>query len=223
MEPLVLYSDEALAVLNKPVGMPSQPDPSGVPSLLDWVRQHLPGQEPHPVQRLDRPAGGLVAVARGRLAARDLFRQFRERLVEKTYLALVEGFQALPAAEGRLEHHLVSDGRRNLSRACVEAVEGSRLGILDFRVLRTGKTRALVEVRLVTGRHHQIRAQFALLGCPLAGDLKYGASSALRQGGIALFSSHLGLRHPWDGRWLEFQARPVGRAWEPFLSCPPGP
>ena len=220
MEPQVLYSDKALAVLVKPVGMPSQPDPSGAPSVLDWVRQHLPGQEPHPVQRLDRPAAGLVAVARGPKAARELFRQFREREVEKVYLALVEGFEALPAAEGRLEHHLVHDGRRNLSRAFHEVVEGSREALLDYRVLQTGKTRALVEVRLVTGRHHQIRAQFALLGCPLAGDVKYGAARALREGGIGLVASRLSFRHPLTGQPLDFEARPTGRAWDPFLGNP---
>lgn len=217
MEPRVLYSDSSLAVLVKPVGMPSQPDPTGTPSLLDWVAEQLPGQEPHPVQRLDRPAAGLIAVARGRRAARELFRQFREREVDKLYLALVEGFESLPTAEGRLEHHLVRDGRRNVSRACLEPVQGSQPAILEYRVLKPGKTRALVEVRLVTGRHHQIRAQFALLGCPLAGDVKYGSARALREGGIGLFASRLGLRHPITGKRKDFEALPSGRAWEPFL------
>ncbi len=217
MEPKVLYSDPVLVVLDKPVGMPSQPDPSGALSVLDWVTRSLPGDQVHPVQRLDRPAGGVMVVARGRASARELFGQFRARQVEKSYLALVEGFLALSAGEGRLEHHLVRDGRHNRSQAYDQPVPGSRPGILEYRVLKTGRTRALLEVRLLTGRHHQIRAQFALLGCPLAGDLKYGASSALRQGGIALFASHLGLRHPLSGAWLEFQARPAGRVWEPFL------
>lgn len=82
MEPQILYSDPVLVVLDKPVGMPSQPDPSGVLSVLDWVARSLPGDPVHPVQRLDRPAGGLMAVARGRAAARDLFGQFRTRQVD---------------------------------------------------------------------------------------------------------------------------------------------
>lgn len=217
MEPQVLFSDPALAVLVKPVGMPSQPDPSGALSVLDWVREHLPGPEPHPVQRLDRPAAGVLAVARGRRAAAELFRQFREREVDKRYLALVEGFEALPGPRGRMEHHLVHDARRNLSRVHAEPVPGSKPALLEYRVLKTGKTRALVEVQLLTGRHHQVRAQFGFLGCPLAGDGKYGASRPLRGGGIALFASHLGLRHPLSGKRMDFEARPSGRIWEPFL------
>lgn len=215
MEPQVLHADDELVVLVKPVGMPAQPDPSGVPSVLDWVAEHYPGREPHPVQRLDRPAGGIVAVALGAVAARRLFHQFQERTVEKLYLALVDNPAALPAPEGRLEHLLVHRQRGNVSKVS----DHGKPAVLEYRLLKVGRTRALVEVRLITGRHHQIRAQFAHVGCHLGGDVKYGAHRPLREGGIALFASHLALDHPRTRERLTFTARPTGRAWEPFLEA----
>lgn len=215
MTPQVLHADEDLVVLVKPVGMPAQPDPSGAQSVLEWVAAEFPGKEPHPVQRLDRPAGGLMAVALGAVSAKRLYQQFQERTVFKLYLALVDNPAGLPGPEGRLEHLLVHRQRGNVSKVS----ERGKPAVLEYRVLRVGRTRALVEVKLVTGRHHQIRAQFGHLGCPLGGDVKYGAHRPLREGGIALFASQLALDHPRTRERLVFAARPEGRAWEPFLDA----
>lgn len=219
-EPQVLYGDDALVVIEKPVGMPSQPDPSQALSVVEWVERSMPEFNVFVVQRLDRPASGVMAVAVGDYAARSLSEAFRSRRVSKTYLALIEWSGKLPQ-EGTLKHYLVRDGRNNISKTVAPDDPHGKEAILKYKVLQIGRTRACVVVDLETGRHHQIRAQFAAEGCPLAGDVKYGASSALRAGGIALHAFRLVVPHPISGKRLVFESRPSGKAWEPFLESVP--
>lgn len=256
-----------LAVIAKPAGMPSQPDKSGAFSILDWVREK---GEAYPVQRLDRPAAGLMCVARTREAAAFLSEALHRGEICKHYLALAEnpaffagacgtgdtgaggaggagsnGADApcvanavgagvgvtgvcsadsvyAPPSSDALSHelrcYLRRDGRANKSEATDKPAPDFKEAVLRYKVLATGRTRALLHIELLTGRHHQIRAQLSHFGCPLAGDVKYGASSRLRQGGIALFSCRLSLPHP-DGRRLTFTSLPTGRTWEPFLAA----
>ncbi|MCR5660961.1 MAG: RNA pseudouridine synthase [bacterium] len=248
--PQVLFWDDVLAVIAKPVGMPSQPDKSGAFSVLGWMRKR---GEAYPVQRLDRPAAGLMCAARTREAAAFLSAALQRGEISKHYLALAEnpayfasgaggpcvssavdacgtsdagtcgadGVYALSrcgAPSHELRCYLRRDGRANKSEATDNAAPGFKEAILRYEVLVIGRTRALLRIELLTGRHHQIRAQLSHIGCPLAGDVKYGATSRLRQGGIALFSCRLSLPHP-DGRKLSFTALPTGRAWEPFLDA----
>ncbi len=239
-----------LAVIAKPAGMPSQPDKSGAFSILDWVREK---GEAYPVQRLDRPAAGLMCVARTREAAAFLSEALHRGEICKHYLALAEnpayfasgagapcvssavdacgtsdagtcgadGVYALPrcgAPSHELRCYLRRDGRANKSETADKPAPGFKEAVLRYEVLATGRTRALLRIELLTGRHHQIRAQLSHIGCPLAGDVKYGATSRLRQGGIALFSCRLSLPHP-DGRRLTFTSLPTGRTWEPFIGA----
>ncbi len=267
--PQVLFCDDMLAVALKPAGMPSQPDPGGAFSVLDYLREK---GKAYPVQRLDRPAAGLMCVARTREAAAFLSEALQRGEISKRYLALAEnpaffasgavapcvadaagaggvgssgpggadagapapGAGSVPGIAGadgadaadifslpcphELRCYLRRDGRANKSEASDNPAPGFKEAMLRYAVLAIGRTRALLLVELLTGRHHQIRAQFSHIGCPLAGDVKYGASSRLRQGGIALFSCRLSLPHP-DGRRLTFTALPQGRAWEPFLGA----
>ena len=210
----VLFEDGDAAVVVKPVGMPAQPDPSGAFSLLDWAAGRW--KSAFIISRLDRPVGGVAVIAASKDGAARLSRMVQTGGLEKTYLALIENGHSLPQKEGFLEHWLIKDGKANRSSAVEASVRGARKARLYYRVLQEGRTRTLVAVRLLTGRHHQIRAQFASLGCPVAGDVKYGASSALRARGIALWSWKLGFT--WKKHPLHFSQLPSGKVWEPFLS-----
>ena len=213
LQPSIVFENNAWAVIVKPVGMPAQPDPSRAFSLLDWAQQQW-GQA-YVVNRLDRPAGGLVLMAKTSAGAAALNKLLQTGLVNKSYLVLVENGSRLSAPAASLVDYLLKDGRANMSRAVSAQEPGAKQARLNYTVLAQGRTRTLVEVKLETGRHHQIRAQFANLGCPVAGDLKYGASSALRQGGIALWSYKLSF--PWKKAEQTLAYWPAGRVWQPFL------
>ncbi|HBM96528.1 TPA: RNA pseudouridine synthase [bacterium UBP9_UBA11836] len=213
LPPSIVFENNAWAVIVKPVGMPTQPDPGRAFSLLDWAREQW-GQA-YVVNRLDRPAGGLVFMAKTSTGAAALNKLLQTDKVSKSYLVLIENGSRLPASEASLEDYLLKDGRNNVSRVVASTESGAKLARLNYRVLAQGRTRTLVEVKLETGRHHQIRAQFANLGCPVAGDRKYGASSALRQGGIALWSYQISF--PWHKTEQTFTYWPTGRVWQPFL------
>ena len=214
LPPSIVFENNAWAVIVKPVGMPTQPDPGRAFSLLDWAREQW-GQA-YVVNRLDRPAGGLVFMAKTSTGAAALNKLLQTDKVSKSYLVLIENGSRLPASEASLEDYLLKDGRNNVSRVVASTESGAKLARLNYRVLAQGRTRTLVEVKLETGRHHQIRAQFANLGCPVAGDRKYGASSALRQGGIALWSYQISF--PWHKTEQTFTYWPTGRVLPPLFA-----
>jgi 23S rRNA pseudouridine1911/1915/1917 synthase len=213
----ILFDDNHLLVVYKPGGLPVQADATGDPDLLtlgkQWVAQRFakPGNVYLGlVHRLDRPARGVVVLARTSKSASRLSEQFRTRSVEKTYQIVVLGRPR--EDEGKLEHWLVpGESGTRVGRTG----EGQRAE-LDYRVVETRGETTLCEVRLHTGRKHQIRVQFAAIGCPVLGDLRYGAPAPLPDRCIALLAARLSFDHPTTRERLTFSApEPPGWPWHP--------
>lgn len=207
----VLFEDEHLLVVNKPAGVPSQPDPSGERSVLD----HFPGTKL--IHRLDQPVSGLLVLGKTAAATQRLSQAFQERSLTKRYLAVVYG---TPAGEQKLEHHLVHDKKRNVSKAYDKPQKNSKPARLTYRIRQSGE-RSLLEVELHTGRHHQIRAQLAHIGHPIVNDAKYGGKRN-RARGIALHAWRLELTHPVTGTVLNMEVLPASAFFQGFgLDSPP--
>lgn len=187
--PRVIYESKHLLGLLKPFGMPSQPDLSGDLSLLQWAQDHSPGHM-HLLHRLDRPTGGIVLLAKTGKAAAALSRQFQERTVKKTYLAVVEG--DCPDDSLELQHHLAKLPGKNFVRAYDKPVRGSKPAHLRATVRARTEGLTLLEIELLTGRRHQIRAQLQRLKLWILGDHKYGKSKReVDFAGIALWAHTL--------------------------------
>jgi 23S rRNA pseudouridine1911/1915/1917 synthase len=195
----ILYEDNHLLGLFKPAGMLTQGDKTGDLSLLDWAKAWLKNRYMKPgktflglVHRLDRPVAGAVLFARTSKAAGRLSAQIRECKVRKTYWAIVQGCPRPP--EGELKAFLQRSGSRSIITRPNDP--SGRAAELTYRVLESRGFFSLVEIALITGRHHQIRCQIAALGCPVLGDLKYGFPHALPSRNIGLLSKRLICRHP---------------------------
>ena len=211
----VFYEDNHLLVLYKPAGLVMQRDHKSKASLLElakaWIkmRYHKPGRVfAGLVHRLDAPVAGVVVLARTSKAASRLSEQFRDGGVEKIYQAVVVG--ALPKKEDRLVHHLIRVGRS--SRPADKPSDGSRIAGLRYGLQAQRTRTSLLTVVLETGRRHQIRAQLSAIGCPILGDVHYGATDAMAHGRIALLAHKLGFNHPTRGTRLQFTS-PVPRGW----------
>jgi 23S rRNA pseudouridine1911/1915/1917 synthase len=199
----VLYQDNHLIAVYKPPGLLTQGDRSGDPNLLDIVKAWLARTYDKPgrvylglLHRLDRQACGVVVFARTSKAAARMSRLFRERRIEKTYRAELQG--QLRPASGQLEHFYPSNETglppfRLRTRASGEKDKHARL---SYRTLRANVRATIVEVQLETGRKHQIRAQFAAVGHPIAGDRRYGATRSFAAPGIALVALRIAFEHP---------------------------
>jgi len=213
----VFYEDNHLLVLYKPSGLLVQADKPGNVCLLElartWIqkRHHKPGRAfLGLVHRLDRPVAGVMLFARTSKAAARLSDQIRSRKIRKVYLAVVEGRPPRPS--GRLVHHL--ERRRHASRLVDQATPLSREARLAYRVLDAAGGRRLVEIELETGRRHQIRLQLARIGCPVVGDVRYGAALPLASRQIALFAKQIALEHPARRDPLTFTSPlPAGWPW----------
>lgn len=212
--PQVIFADNHLLVVVKPAGMLAQGDRTGDASLVDWAERRLAEMAGKPgrayvglVHRLDRPVGGLTVLARTSKAAARLSAAFRNRRVEKRYLALVE--RPLPEAEGRSEGWLVPGRGTAPSRWQTVPCEGGQTAVLAWTTRAIGSAGVLVEIGLETGRKHQIRSQLAALGSPIVGDRRYGARTAWSPPGtIALFAWSLTVPHPIGGAPTTFEAWP---------------
>lgn len=197
----VVYEDNHIIIVSKAVGEIVQGDKTGDTPLSEIVKAYIkehytkPGAVflgvPH---RLDRPVAGLVVLARTSKALTRLGAMFRDGEVDKTYWAIVCGEP--PADEGTLEHWLTRNERLNKSFAHDREKPGAKRAVLRYTVLTRGERYSLVEVKLLTGRHHQIRCQMAAIRCPIKGDLKYGAKRSNPDGGISLLARRVEFIHP---------------------------
>jgi 23S rRNA pseudouridine1911/1915/1917 synthase len=201
----VLFENASLLVLNKPPGVPATADQSMEPSLLEMA-ERMYGYPLHPVHRIDRPVSGLFLLAKTAVAMTTLSAQFQARTVKKTYLAVVQ--QAPAAPQGTLRHFLRKKAGSNKAFVSEQPVPGADVAELRYRLLNSGERYHLLEIQLLTGRHHQIRAQLAAIGCPVKGDVKYGARRGNPDRSIHLHAWRLAFVNPETGTALELEAPP---------------
>jgi 23S rRNA pseudouridine1911/1915/1917 synthase len=206
-QPRIVHQDEWLAVVDKPAGLVVHPAPGHRGrTLVEVLGETLGGgedpQRPGIVHRLDRDTSGLMLVARGEEAHRRLAAQIKAREVRRIYLALVEGRPR--SRSGTIDAPLGRDYRAPERRAV--GGRAPRDARTHFEVLETLPADALVEVRLETGRTHQIRAHFAAIDHPVAGDPQYGHAGRHGLARQFLHSARLGFRHPFTGDELEFES-----------------
>lgn len=213
----IIFEDEHLLLINKPVNVLSQEDHTGDPDVLSLCKEYLGRSQSNPylglVHRLDRPVSGLMLLAKNRNAANALSRQIRDRTMQKTYWAVTSG---TPPQNGMLNHHLLKDRDKNI----VEVVSGdqkkAKEAILSFAKLEEIEGLNLLSIHLQTGRPHQIRVQLAKEGYPIWGDYKYGLSQPDGRN-MALRAVELTFDHPRSKQELHFElAPPNEEPWSRF-------
>ena len=209
----VLYEDNHIIIVNKAPGEIVQGDKTGDATLADAVKAYIKERYAKPgavflgtVHRLDRPVSGVVVFARTSKALARLNDMFRAGKVRKTYNAIVPAASVATAEWQTAESWLTRNERQNKSYAHANEVPGSKRAVLDYRLLSHGDRYDLLEVRLHTGRHHQIRCQLAALGFPIKGDLKYGAPRSNADGSISLHARSVAFEHPVSHKEVSVEA-----------------
>lgn len=215
----VVYEDNHIIIVNKQSGEIVQGDKTGDTPLSDIVKQYIKEKYNKPgnvflgvVHRLDRPVSGLVVFAKTSKALSRLNEMFRTGDVHKTYWAIVKKNDIAP--EATLTDWLTRNERQNKSYAHNREVPGAKKAVLSYKVRSMSDNYMLLEVRLMTGRHHQIRSQLAHMGCPIKGDLKYGSPRSNPDGSISLMSRRVEFVHPVSKETIAVEAPvPDDRLW----------
>ena len=218
----VLYEDNHIIVINKRAGEIVQGDKTGDESLCDTAKQYLkekyakPGNVfiglPH---RLDRPVSGIVVLAKTSKALERLNRMFSEGSVKKIYWAITKQKPQKPEAE--LDSWILRNEKMNKSFSYPKEVKDSKHALLRYRLIESSQNYNLIEVELKTGRHHQIRCQLSSIGCPIKGDLKYGAQRSNPDGSISLHARYIEFIHPVSKEKVQITAPvPNDRLWQSF-------
>ncbi len=207
----ILYEDNHLLVVNKHAGELVQADAEGETGLEDAIKAFIRRRDSKPgdvflgvAHRIDRPVSGAVVFAKTSKALVRLNEMIRHSEFDKTYWAVTE--ELTPEQEGTLVHHIVRDGKANRSRAYDSPKKESKEARLKYKMIAGSTNYYLFEVKLLTGRHHQIRAQFSKIGAPIKGDLKYGAKRSNPDGSISLHSRRVAFVHPVKKEPLEIVA-----------------
>ena len=207
----VLYEDNHIIAVNKTCNEIVQGDKTGDTPLSETVKAYIKDKYNKPgevflgvTHRLDRPTSGVVLFARTSKALTRLNEMFREKsqndnvqstkAIKKTYWAIVQGAPKVP--EARLENYLTRNEKLNKSFIAKPGAKEAKLAVLTYKTLVKGEHYSLLEINLETGRHHQIRCQLAAIGCPVKGDLKYGAKRSNPDGGICLHARKIEFIHP---------------------------
>lgn len=218
----ILYEDNDILVCKKPAGLPTQTAKIAAPDLVSELKNYLAEKKESylaVVHRLDQPVEGLLVFAKNKTAAGKLSEQFRQNEFNKVYYAVA--FNQPQVQEGMLEDYMIKDGSR--AKIVTADTPGAKKAVLHYKLIAIEKGRVLYEVRLETGRFHQIRAQMAHAGMPLLGDKKY-ADAAIQiysemHGikNVALCAYKLKLIHPESGEEMLFVSKPSGEVFREFL------
>ncbi|HOI32468.1 MAG: RluA family pseudouridine synthase [Bacteroidales bacterium] len=225
-ESRVLFEDNHLLVINKRPSELVQGDKTGDTSLLDEAASYLKWKGNKTgaafvglVHRIDRPVSGVLLLAKTSKALSRLTIQLKDKNWNKTYLVIVQHFP--PKTADKLTHWLKKNEKQNKSYVVSPETPGAKQAILEYALLTKADHYSLLEIRLLTGRHHQIRAQLAAIGCPVKGDLKYGAKRSNPDGSINLHAWKLSFQHPVTKEMLTFEAPlPLEKSWPDFAKIP---
>lgn len=208
---IVVYEDNHIIIVSKSSGEIVQADKTGDKPLPEMVKEYIKKKYQKPgdvflgvVHRLDRPVEGLVIFARTSKALSRLNDMFRKEEIKKTYWAIVQNRP--PQEEGELVNWLAHNERQNKSFIRKGEGRGAKKAILKYKMISATEHYTLLEVRLLTGRHHQIRCQLSGIGCPIKGDLKYGAKRSNPNGGISLLARHVEFIHPVSKKLISVDA-----------------
>lgn len=211
----ILYEDNHIIAINKKTSDIVQADKSGDVPLSEEVKAYIkekynkPGEVflgiPH---RIDRPVSGVVLFARTTKALTRLNKMFQEHdeEIKKTYWAIVGNLPSQDSAT--LINYMVRDTEKNKSHAYDKEKKGSKKAILEYKLIGRSQRYYLLEIKLLTGRHHQIRCQLAKIGCPIKGDLKYGFPRSNENGGISLHAREISFIHPVSKERITITATP---------------
>lgn len=218
----VVYEDNHIIIVNKAPGEIVQGDRTGdeplVETLKKWIKEKYakPGNVFCGVtHRLDRPVGGLVIFAKTSKALSRMNEMFRNGEVKKTYWAITKNMP--PKVEDTLVHYITTVEKNNKSYASLQEKKGSQKAVLMYKLIGSSDRYNLIEVNLLTGRKHQIRVQMSAIGCPIKGDLKYGAERSNSDGSISLLARRVEFRHPVSGVKIDVTAPvPADNLWQAF-------
>ena len=224
----ILYEDNHLLVFNKFPGEIVQGDKTGDVPLVDLLKEYIKEKYNKPgnvflgvVHRIDRPASGAVLFARTGKALGRLNEMLREGSMKKVYWAIVKNRP--PQESGHLIHYLKKNEEKNKAFVYDHEAGGSKRAELEYRLLGSGDQYHLLEILLLTGRHHQIRAQLAAIGCPIKGDVKYGFPRTNQDGSIHLHARSVEFLHPVSKEIIRIEAPPpADKLWEHFSTMAAG-
>jgi 23S rRNA pseudouridine1911/1915/1917 synthase len=219
----IIYEDNHIIAVYKRSSDLSQGDKTGDISLDTEIKKYIAEKYRKPgevflgvVHRLDRPVSGVILYARTSKALERLNKMLITRQIKKTYLAIVK--ERPPEDEATITHFLKKNEKQNKSYVYDNEVKGSKEASLTYRLKGRSERYYLLEVDLLSGRHHQIRAQLAKIGCPIKGDLKYGYPRSNEDGSISLFARRLEFIHPVKKEKIAITAHlPEGDIWSVFI------